>query len=89
MPSDQSSRPPAQSPAQSVGELLRSRRESAGLSVSELARRSGLTRGTIQNLESGRTAPTPETFRRLAEIVELQLSEPPHPLRTDRICADA
>lgn len=82
MPSDRSSgRPPAQSPAQSaaqsVGDLLRSRRESAGLSVSELARRSGLTRGTIQNLESGRTAPTPETFRRLAEIVELQLSEPP------------
>lgn len=76
---------PAQSPGQSAAQLpgkafadlLRHRREKAGITVSELARLSGLTRGTIRNLESGRTAPTPETFRRLAQIADLDLTEAP------------
>lgn len=63
----------AQSPGQSFGDLLRARREFVYMSVSELARRTGLSRGTIRNLESGRTAPTPDTVHRLSSVFELAL----------------
>jgi len=56
------------------GELLRERREAVKMSLSELARRSGLTPGTIRNIESGQTTPAPATVRRLAAIRALKLS---------------
>jgi transcriptional regulator with XRE-family HTH domain len=37
-----------------LGRLLRARRESVGLSQGELARRVGMTRTSITNIESGR-----------------------------------
>lgn len=59
----------------SFGELLRRRREAAGLGPVEIARRSGLTRGTVTNIEKGKTLPAPETIRRLMKIKELRLEE--------------
>ena len=55
------------------GAELRARREAAGLSQSDLARRAGIARGTIRNLEAGRTAPNAETLRRLQKVESLQL----------------
>lgn len=69
----------AQSPGQSFGDLLRARREFVLMSVSELARRTGLSRGTIRNLESGRTAPTPDSVHRLSSVFELALPNKEHP----------
>jgi hypothetical protein len=44
------------SPPANFGELLRSRREEAGLSVADLARKTGLVRTTIHNIEQGLTS---------------------------------
>lgn len=48
------------------------------MSRAELARRTGLQRTTITNLEAGRTTPAPDTLRRLAKV--LGEGEPPPPL---------
>ena len=63
------------SPPPNFGELLRSRRELASLSVPDLARKAGLTPNTIRNLEAGTTAPSPQTLKRLAEVKALGLTE--------------
>lgn len=55
------------------GELLRERRERAKLTLSSLARKAGLTRGTIRNIEAGITTPSPNTVRRLASVSALRL----------------
>lgn len=60
---------------QPFAEQLRERRESAGLSQAEVARRAGLQRTTIRNLESGITAPAPATLRRLHRVKELNLAD--------------
>lgn len=61
-----------------AGESLRRAREAKGMSRAELARRTGLQRTTITNLEAGRTTPAPDTLRRLAKV--LGEGEPPPPL---------
>lgn len=63
---------------QSFGSLLRARRELLSVSVSELSRRTGLSRGTIRNLESGRTAPTTETMARISDVLELSVARTDH-----------
>lgn len=45
---------------------LRSLRESKGLSVAELAKKSGLNRQALYRLESGEREPSLETARKLA-----------------------
>jgi len=55
------------------GDLLRHRREAAGMSQTELARRASIDRATIRNIEAGRTAPAPGTLRRLRQVAELGL----------------
>lgn len=62
-------------PPPNFGELLRSRREFASLSVPDLARKAGLTPNTIRNLEAGTTAPSPQTLKRLAGVKALGLTE--------------
>ncbi len=57
------------------GQLLRSRRELAGLSVADLARKAGLARATIHNIEEGLTTPSPQTLKLLAGIKALRLTE--------------
>lgn len=54
------------------GALLRQFREAAGLSQEQLAERTGLSQRGISDLERGlRTAPRPETFRMLADGLDL------------------
>ncbi len=63
------------SPPPNFGDLLRSRRELASLSVPDLARKAGLTPNTIRNLEAGTTDPSPQTLKRLAGVKALGLTE--------------
>lgn len=58
------------------GQLLLKRRLAAGLSQAELGRLAGLTRGTISNIEEGRTTPAGETMRRLSGVLALSLENP-------------
>src|SRR6201999_2149806 len=54
---------------------LRARRESAGLSVLELARRSGVARGTITALEAHGGNPTVDTLYALADTLGVPLAD--------------
>lgn len=67
--------------SEQFGEDLKKRRELAGLSKTQLAQLSGLTRGTIDNLERGRHKPSPDTFERLAKVKALRYVEPEQPRR--------
>ena len=62
-------------PPPNFGQLLRSRREEAGLSIAALAKKAGLVRTTIANLEQGLTAPSPQTLKRLIAVKSLRLTE--------------
>ncbi len=63
------------SPPANFGELLRSRREAAGLSVADLARKTGVVRTTIHNIEQGLTSASPQTLKLLASVKSLRLTE--------------
>ena len=63
------------SPPANFGELLRSRREEAKLSVADLARKTGLVRTTIHNIEQGLTTASPQTLKLLASVKALRLTE--------------
>ena len=58
-----------------VGRRLRARRDEAGLSLAELARRSGVARATLTALEAGDGNPTLETLYALANALGLPLSD--------------
>ncbi len=64
-----------------LGVNLRARRDEQGISLSELARRSGIAKGTLSQLESGAGNPTIETVFSLSNAlgvpVSALLSEPP------------
>ncbi|WP_145803530.1 helix-turn-helix domain-containing protein [Kribbella amoyensis] len=64
-----------------LGVNLRLRRDELGISLSELARRSGIAKGTLSQLESGAGNPTIETVFSLSNAlgvpVSALLSEPP------------
>ncbi|GAA4543649.1 helix-turn-helix domain-containing protein [Amycolatopsis samaneae] len=53
---------------------LRALREQAGLSLSELARRSDIAKGTLSQLESGAGNPTIETVFSLSNALEVPVS---------------
>ncbi|WP_158880991.1 helix-turn-helix domain-containing protein [Amycolatopsis anabasis] len=53
---------------------LRALREQADLSLSELARRSGIAKGTLSQLESGTGNPTIETVFSLSNALEVPVS---------------
>ncbi|GAB3661976.1 helix-turn-helix domain-containing protein [Glycomyces tarimensis] len=52
---------------QALAANLRALRERAGMSLSELARRSGIAKGTLSHLESGQGNPTIETVFSLSD----------------------
>lgn len=64
-----------------LGTNLRARRDEQGISLSELARRSGIAKGTLSQLESGAGNPTIETVFSLSNAlgvpVSSLLNEPP------------
>jgi transcriptional regulator with XRE-family HTH domain len=54
------------------GELLRSHRRTAGLTLEDLAERSGLTARAVSDMERGRTTrPYPRSMRMLADALML------------------
>ena len=57
------------------GQLLQSRRAEANLTIAALAKKTGLTRNTIVNIEQGLTTPSPQTMRRLLAVKALRLLE--------------
>jgi len=60
--------------AEDVGRALRALRHAAGLSLSELARRSGLGKATLSELEAGRRNPTLDTLYALTTTLGVPLS---------------
>ena len=55
--------------------LLREQRESLGLSMNEVARRTGLAQQTISFVERGMRMPTLDTLLRIASALDIDLSE--------------
>ena len=65
-----------------VAETLRRAREARGMSVSDLARASGVAKATLSGLESGSANPTLETLWSLTVVLGMSLGElvdPPRP----------
>lgn len=60
--------------AADVGRRLRALRTERGLSLSELARRAGLGKGTLSELETGRRNPTLDTLFAVTSALRLPLS---------------
>jgi len=57
-----------------LGTNLRARRDEQGISLSELARRSGIAKGTLSQLESGTGNPTIETVFSLSNALGIPVS---------------
>src|SRR6185369_11849453 len=69
-------------PLAAIAAALRFERERAGLSLSELARRAGLAKSTLSQLEAGAGNPSVETLWALGVALNVpfsQLVEPPAP----------
>lgn len=62
-------------------ETIRRARAEAGLTQSELARRSGVRQASISKFETGRVRPRPETFARILEATRLPPSVTLHRYR--------
>jgi transcriptional regulator with XRE-family HTH domain len=67
--------PPARGVSAAIGAQIRRRRDQRGMSASELARRAGLSKGTLSALEGGRGNPTVETLDALAVALRLPLTD--------------
>jgi transcriptional regulator with XRE-family HTH domain len=62
--------------ASRLAELLRTARERLGLSVREVAKRSGVVNSNIVRLEQGAIPnPRPETLKAIADVLELDLAD--------------
>jgi SOS-response transcriptional repressor LexA len=55
--------------------LIKARRMELGLSLDDLARRTGFQKSTIRNVEEGHSHPTEKMLRKLAEHLDLPLEE--------------
>lgn len=70
------------SPLDSIPHAVRREREQAGLTLTELARRAGIAKSTLSQLESGTGNPSVETLWSLAVALEVPFSrlvDPPAP----------
>jgi transcriptional regulator with XRE-family HTH domain len=67
-------RPQRSDLAIAVGRRLRELREGRGISVSELARRAAIGKGTLSELETGQRNPTIETLFALTTALEVPIS---------------
>ncbi|WP_328885481.1 helix-turn-helix domain-containing protein [Streptomyces sp. NBC_00316] len=68
-------RRPASSTAVAVGAQIRRRREQRGMTGAELARRAGLSKATLSQLEAGKGNPTIETLDALAVALRIPLTD--------------
>jgi transcriptional regulator with XRE-family HTH domain len=58
-----------------IGARLRQVRQAAGLSQRELARRAGVTNGTVSLIEQNRTSPSVASLRRVLQGIPMTLAE--------------
>ena len=58
-----------------VAETVRGRREAVGLSIKALALRTGLSRGTLHQLESGRAHVSTWTLERVCRAFGISMTE--------------
>lgn len=74
---DQSAESPGESPSRRVrmGERLRKLRLDLGLTLAEVAERSGLAVSTVSKVERGLMAPTYDRFSQLADALGVDLGE--------------
>jgi transcriptional regulator with XRE-family HTH domain len=54
---------------------LKRLREQQALSLTDLAQKSGVNRITIHRIENGKQKPMPRTIRKLAEALQVEVSE--------------
>ena len=66
-----------------LGELIKTRREAAGLTQSDLGQLAGLSRGTLRAIENAEYEPTHTTLLHLLAVKELRLEPSDLPLRSD------
>lgn len=59
----------------STGVRLKLVRERARLSQRELARRSGLTNGTLSNIEQGRVSPSIQSLEKILKVIPMSIQE--------------
>jgi transcriptional regulator with XRE-family HTH domain len=65
-----------QGQAKQLGEWLRERRHEAGISTTQLAKRIGITDGTISRIEQGFiVSPDPRKLRAISEQLDLNLAD--------------
>jgi transcriptional regulator with XRE-family HTH domain len=64
-------------PYVSLGGLVRERRKASGLSVRALSDASGVAPSTVSRIENGRFTPTYETAVRLAQVLNIDLTQLP------------
>jgi transcriptional regulator with XRE-family HTH domain len=60
---------------ETIGGNIRTRREQAGLTLTELAARAGLTKGALSKIETGRGSAAIATILRIAEALGIPLAE--------------
>ncbi|MFI0730652.1 helix-turn-helix domain-containing protein [Streptomyces sp. NPDC021225] len=70
-----SGRQPASSTAAAVGTKIRLRRRQRGMSAAEMARRAGLSKATLSQLEAGRGNPTIDTLDAIAIALSIPLAD--------------
>ena len=56
-----------------IAKRLKKVRESKGLTKSELERRSGISKRTIENIEYGKASPTLNTVEKLSKALEVDI----------------
>ena len=71
----------AQAPLEAIAFSLRRERERAGLSLSELAKRAGIAKSTLSQLESGSGNPSVETLWALGVALDVPFSRLVEPVR--------
>lgn len=70
-----SERPPASSVSAAVGEQIRLRRTQRAMTSAELARRAGISKGTLSSLEAGTGNPTIATLDALAIALQIPMTD--------------
>lgn len=66
--------PTGEAPALRFAALLKSKREAAHLSLTQLAKLAGISVGTMKNMEKGSVSASRDTLRRLIEVPQLCLN---------------
>jgi transcriptional regulator with XRE-family HTH domain len=59
----------------SIGERVRNVRVTAGMSIDDLAYRSGVSHATISRIENGAVYPRPSTLKRLGNVLNTEINE--------------